>query len=168
MGWVLQSFKHDMKKLMEDFVVVQSLSHVLSQDSLWPHGLQHASLPCPSPSLRVCSNSWPLNHCGRCLLCIWFPYRSDWGTQNIQPGFHQQRQKGNRKNRTSILRYVWMIEDAFWCHAHRVLIQGQLRQCVTCTSLNRRQLASSLLYKTETVRNFTQRGNRTTWIFWYY
>ena len=33
-------------------LVVQSLSHVRS---LWPHGLQHASLLCPSPSLRVCS-----------------------------------------------------------------------------------------------------------------
>ena len=26
-------------------------------DSLWPHGLQHARLPCPSLSPRVCSNS---------------------------------------------------------------------------------------------------------------
>ena len=30
-------------------------------DSLWPHGLQHTRLPCPSPSPRVCSNSCPLN-----------------------------------------------------------------------------------------------------------
>ena len=29
--------------------------------SLWPHGLQHDRLPCPSPSLRVCSNSCPLS-----------------------------------------------------------------------------------------------------------
>ena len=28
-------------------------------DSLWPHGLQHARLPCPSPSPRACSNSCP-------------------------------------------------------------------------------------------------------------
>ena len=27
--------------------------------SLWPHGLQHAKLPCPSPSPRACSNSCP-------------------------------------------------------------------------------------------------------------
>ena len=27
-------------------------------DSLWPHGLQHARLPCPLPTPRVCSNSW--------------------------------------------------------------------------------------------------------------
>ena len=34
-------------------------SSVMS-DSLWSHGLQHARLPCPSLSLRVCSNSCPL------------------------------------------------------------------------------------------------------------
>ena len=28
---------------------------------LWPHWLQHARLPCPSLSLRVCSNSSPLS-----------------------------------------------------------------------------------------------------------
>ena len=26
-------------------------------DSLWPHGLQHARLPCPSPKPGACSNS---------------------------------------------------------------------------------------------------------------
>ena len=30
-------------------------------DSLWPHGLQHGSLLCPSLSLRVCSNSCSLS-----------------------------------------------------------------------------------------------------------
>ena len=29
-------------------------------DSLWPHGLQHARLPCPSPSPGVCTNSCSL------------------------------------------------------------------------------------------------------------
>ena len=32
-------------------------------DSLWPHGLQHARLPCPSLSPGVCSNSCPLSQC---------------------------------------------------------------------------------------------------------
>ena len=27
--------------------------------TLWPHGLQHARLPCPSPTLGACSNSCP-------------------------------------------------------------------------------------------------------------
>ena len=30
-------------------------------NSLWPHGLQHARLPCPSLSPRVCSDSCPLS-----------------------------------------------------------------------------------------------------------
>ena len=30
-------------------------------NSLWPHGLQHARLLCPSPTPRACSNSCPLS-----------------------------------------------------------------------------------------------------------
>ena len=30
-------------------------------DSLWPHGLQHARLPCPSPYPEACSNPCPLS-----------------------------------------------------------------------------------------------------------
>ena len=36
-------------------------SQQVMSSSLWPHGLQHARLPCPSLSPRVCSNSCPLN-----------------------------------------------------------------------------------------------------------
>ena len=32
---------------------------LIVSNSLWPHGLQPARLPCPSPSPRVCSNSCP-------------------------------------------------------------------------------------------------------------
>ena len=30
-------------------------------NSFWPHGLQHARLPCPSPTAGACSNSCPLS-----------------------------------------------------------------------------------------------------------
>ena len=36
-------------------------SFPVMSDSLWPHGLQHARLPCPSPTPRACSNSCPLS-----------------------------------------------------------------------------------------------------------
>jgi len=36
-------------------------SHSVMSNSLWPHGLQHARLPCPSPSPGACSNSCPLS-----------------------------------------------------------------------------------------------------------
>ena len=35
-------------------------SHLVMSSSLWPHGLQHARLPCPSPS-GACSNSCPVS-----------------------------------------------------------------------------------------------------------
>ena len=34
-------------------------SHSIMFDSLRPHGLHHARLPCPSPTPRACSNSCP-------------------------------------------------------------------------------------------------------------
>ena len=36
-------------------------SHSVMSDSLWPHGLQHANLPCSSPSPRACSNTYSLS-----------------------------------------------------------------------------------------------------------
>ena len=35
-------------------------SHSVMSDFLWPHGLQHARLPCPSPTPGACSDSCPL------------------------------------------------------------------------------------------------------------
>ena len=36
-------------------------SHPVMSNSLWPHGLQHAKLPCHLPSAKVCSSSCPLH-----------------------------------------------------------------------------------------------------------
>ena len=36
-------------------------SQSVVSDSLWPHGLHHATPPCPSPTPGGYSNSWPLN-----------------------------------------------------------------------------------------------------------
>ena len=36
-------------------------SHSVVSDSLRPHGLKHARLPCPSPTPGACSNSCPLS-----------------------------------------------------------------------------------------------------------
>ena len=55
--WVLNSLLR--KSLWSRFYYLL-FSHSVMFDSLWPHGLQHARLPCPSPSSRVCSNSCPL------------------------------------------------------------------------------------------------------------
>ena len=46
------SFYHDTMLLF---------SRSVMSDSLWPHGLQHARFPCPSPSTGACSNSRPFS-----------------------------------------------------------------------------------------------------------
>ena len=48
-------------KIMMIFVTFSSVqfSRSVVSDSLWPHESQHASPPCPSPTLRVYSNSCP-------------------------------------------------------------------------------------------------------------
>ena len=50
------------------------LSHSVVSNSLRPHGLQHARLPCPSPSPRAYSNSSPLSQ--RCHPTILFTVSS--------------------------------------------------------------------------------------------
>ena len=46
-------------------------------DFLWPHGLQHARLPCPSPTPRVYSNSRSLSWwCHPTISCSVIPFSS--------------------------------------------------------------------------------------------
>ena len=49
--------KHD---LLSNYTFIQ-FSHSVVSNSLWPHGLQHARLPCTSPTPGPCSNSYPLS-----------------------------------------------------------------------------------------------------------
>ena len=64
------------------FLVVYNLSSVqfscsFVSKSLWPHGLQHARLPCPSPTPGACSNSCPLSQwCHPTILSSVVPFSS--------------------------------------------------------------------------------------------
>ena len=52
-------------------------SHSVVSDSLQPHGLQHARLPCPSPTPGACSNSCPLSQwCHPTILSSIIPFSS--------------------------------------------------------------------------------------------
>ena len=57
-----ENSKCKMTQANKTFSSVQ-FSHSVLSNSLWPHGLQHARLPCSSPTLGVYSN-W-------CPLCWW-------------------------------------------------------------------------------------------------
>ena len=56
-------FGHKKATLQPSYIYPFALlfSHSVVSDSLWPHGLQHTRLPCPSPSPRAYSNSCPLS-----------------------------------------------------------------------------------------------------------
>ena len=55
------SHPYKWKFLLQINCVCFVFSCSLMLDCLQPHGLQHARLPCPSLSPRVCSNSCPLS-----------------------------------------------------------------------------------------------------------
>ena len=63
--------------VIANLIFKQSLlfSRLVLSDCLQPHGLQHARLPCPSPSPRACSDSCPLSQwCHSTILSSVIPF----------------------------------------------------------------------------------------------
>ena len=59
------------------FYICYSVTQSCLCDSLWPHGLQHASLPCPSPSPGARSNTCSLGQwCHPTILSSVIPFSS--------------------------------------------------------------------------------------------
>ena len=47
--------------IIRNIVILTQFSRSVMSNSLWPRGLQYARLPCPSPTPRLYSNSYPLS-----------------------------------------------------------------------------------------------------------
>ena len=60
LNWRILVMVHEVPSLPSSMISVQ-FSHSVMFNSLRPHGLQHARLPCPSPTPGACSNSCPLS-----------------------------------------------------------------------------------------------------------
>ena len=60
-------------KFFSIILMASSFSHSVMPDSLQPHGLQKARLPCPSPSPRACSDSWATLGCLPHNFIFWHP-----------------------------------------------------------------------------------------------
>ena len=60
--YLQNSLKFSALKLLDSLKIYLLLlfSCSIGSNALRPRGLQHSRFPCPSPSPRVCSNSWPL------------------------------------------------------------------------------------------------------------
>ena len=93
----------------------QLLSHSVTSDSLWLHGLQHTRPPCPSLTPGVCPSSCPLNWwCHPTIsysitlfyFCLqFFPHQSH--TQKIKNNFRLLTCDGGSQNTMGL----WLWED---------------------------------------------------------
>ena len=64
-------------KIPYSIYILLLFSRPVTSDSLRPQGLQHARLPCPSPSPRACSNSCPSSQwCHPTILSSVIPFSS--------------------------------------------------------------------------------------------
>ena len=69
-------------------VLLLLFSHSVLSDSLRPHGLQHARLPCPSSIPGVCSNSCPLSRwCHPTISSSVIPFSSSFNIPSIRVFF---------------------------------------------------------------------------------
>ena len=59
--FVTISATREAQRYIWEICISVQFSHSVVSDSLRPHGLQHARLPCPSPIPGACSNSCPSN-----------------------------------------------------------------------------------------------------------
>ena len=71
---LMNMISHSSARFISDSV---QFSHSVVSNSLWPHELQHARPPCPSPSPGVHSNSRPLSRwCHPAISCSVTPFSS--------------------------------------------------------------------------------------------
>ena len=77
-AWTSRSSRYCCHSIQHHFLYRLLLfSHSVMSDSLQPHGLLHARLPCPSPSPGTCSNSCPFSQwCHPAILSSVVPFSS--------------------------------------------------------------------------------------------
>ena len=112
-------------------------SRSVVSDSLRPHGLQHARLPCPSPSPRACSNSRPLSRW--CHPTITLQVGERRGGRGREGGRKRSKKKWRKRGREGkiqaeknmcacVLSHIWLFET-LWTTAHQApLSMGFFRQ----------------------------------------
>ena len=100
---------HSSSELKEFSIILLLFIYSIVSDSLWPHGLQHARLPCPLPSPGACSNSYPLSQwCSPTTALILEQWFFTWGQFFIPQGTFD-----------NICRLFWLLYP--WrCYSHLV------------------------------------------------
>ena len=122
---------------LQKYQCLSSVQSVMS-NSLWPHGLQHARLPCSSPFPRVCSNSCPwIQWCHPTMLFSVIPFSSHlqsfpvWGYFPVSKFFASGSQSIGASASMSVL--PMNIQDWFSLGLTG-LISLQLKDCQECST----------------------------------
>ena len=75
--WRNSQLRGKKQRIKWGFLLLLLFSRSVMSDSLRPHGLQHARLPCPSPSPRACTNPCPLSQsCHPIISSCFIPFSS--------------------------------------------------------------------------------------------
>ena len=107
--------------LLWDWAIFRfKFSYSVLSDSLWPHGLQHARLPCPSPKPGACSNS--------CLSSRWcHPTISS----SVVPFFCLQSFPASGSFPMSVLRIRW---PKYWSLSFSLSPSNEYSGLISCRS----------------------------------
>ena len=92
-------------------------NHSVMSNSLWSQRLQHTRLPCPSPSPRACSNSFPLSRrCHPTILFSIVPFSSCLQSFPASSCFPMSQlfAWGNQSNGTSASALVLLMNIQDW------------------------------------------------------
>ena len=85
-------------------------SHSVVSDSLWPHRLHHARLPCPSPTPGAYSNSYP-SSCWCCpTISSVIPSSSCFQSFPASGSFQMSQKSIARTN----IQYIWFPLNLWW------------------------------------------------------
>ena len=107
-GWHLQIKWHVASSVQ--------FSHSVMSNSLWPHGLQHARLPCASPIPEVCSNSCPSSQwCHLTISSFVIPFPSHPGSFLASGSFPMTHQIAN------------LMVSNCWSHSHQMAKELELQ-----------------------------------------
>ena len=148
------------------------LSRSVVSYSLWPHGLQHASLPCPSLTPRVCSNSCPLSQwCHPTILSSVVPFSSCLQSFPTSGSFPMSRlfASGGRSIGASASSSVFpmSIQEliSFRVDWFDLAVQGALKSLLQHHSLKASILQCSAFFMVQFSHLYVTTGPLTIWIF---
>ena len=111
--------------------------------ALWPHGLKHTRLPCPSPAPGACSNSCPSSQwCHPTISSSVVPFSSCLQSFPASYPFPSEDRQNENHNYRKLAKLIWRRQSVLEWHPTPVLLPGKShgqRSLVVCSSWGRQE-----------------------------